>query len=74
MITDKSDTKELRRKYQPLFNAIGYHVQNLALLTQAFTRRSAIQEKIEGAASSDYQNLEYLGDRVLNLVGNYPGT
>ena len=58
--------KQALANVQTLSKALGYTFKNPKLMIQALTRRSAIEEKIiEG---QDFQRLEFLGDRVLNLV------
>ncbi len=54
--------------YVSLCQALGYQFKNKRLLIQALTRRSSIQEGIQDATVSDYQRLEFLGDKVIGLV------
>lgn len=46
---------------------IGYRFRNLALLDEAMTHRSALNEA-EGRNARDYERLEFLGDAVLSLM------
>jgi ribonuclease-3 len=48
--------------------ALGYHFENRNLLARAFTHRSSIYEKSPGAAASDNEQLEFLGDAILGFV------
>jgi dsRNA-specific ribonuclease len=45
-----------------------YQFHNLSLLIQALTRRSALVDGHSSSNAKDYQQLEFLGDRVLNLA------
>ena len=47
---------------------LNYKFKNENLLNEALTRQSAITENVVGAASRNYQRLEFLGDSVLHLV------
>jgi len=47
---------------------LGYHFQNKALLKQALTRQSAIEEKLPEATQNSYQALEFLGDAAIKFA------
>jgi dsRNA-specific ribonuclease len=47
---------------------ISYKFHQPALLAQALTRASAINEGLISRGLKDYQSLEFLGDRILGLV------
>ena len=55
-------------KLKILYNILEYEFKTPILLEQAFTRRSAIEENIS-TLRDGYQRLEFLGDKVLGLVG-----
>ena len=48
--------------------AIAYQFKDEKLLLRALTRRSAINEGQQKSEIGDFQRLEFIGDRVLNLV------
>jgi ribonuclease-3 len=50
-----------------LENLLGYHFQNQALLLQALTHRSFVNEH-EGAYFRNNESLEFLGDSVLGFI------
>lgn len=54
--------------YEFIYETIGYRFNNPALLVQALTRKSALSEKKVNPAIGTFENFEFLGDRVLNLV------
>lgn len=54
--------------YRKISKAIGYEFKNKELLLQALTRRSALNEGLQEPNIGDFQRLEFIGDRVLNLV------
>ena len=54
-------------KMQAVENAIGYRFRNRALLLQAFTRPSYVNEHKD---TLDYQVLEYYGDKMLSVSVN----
>jgi ribonuclease-3 len=56
--------KAVARDRQELENSIGYHFRDPALLHEALTHATAAR----GKARSNYQRLEFLGDRVLGLI------
>ncbi|CAM4420940.1 MAG: Ribonuclease 3 [Legionellaceae bacterium] len=47
---------------------IKYKFKNENLLLQALTRRSALNEGLQKSYIGDFQRLEFIGDRVLNLI------
>lgn len=59
MSFDRYLTEAVRRQYSDLERALGYRFKNPALLRQALTHKSA--------GSVNYEDLEFIGDRVLNL-------
>jgi len=48
--------------------ALGYHFANRDLLARALTHRSSVYEKTSSAASTDNEQLEFLGDAILGFV------
>jgi len=48
--------------------ALGYHFANRELLARAFTHRSSIYEKTSSAATTDNEQLEFLGDAILGFL------
>ncbi len=61
MFQDKDD-------FEKLCKILQYKFKNKNLLLQALTRRSALVEKRQSRDIDDFQRLEFLGDKVLNLV------
>jgi ribonuclease III len=53
-------------KFEELFQEIGFSLSDEKLLTEAFTHRSAVNEKSNAEAHNE--RLEFLGDAVLELV------
>jgi dsRNA-specific ribonuclease len=68
---NKKDKDEIRQ-------IIGYTFKDEHLLLQALTRRSALNEGLQKSSIGDFQRLEFIGDRVLDMVisdilfDNYP--
>lgn len=58
-------SREARRDHE-LSSILGHRFSNPALLEEALTHPSV--ERPRGGATSDYERLEFLGDRVLGLV------
>ncbi len=59
-------TKDNRtEEFSELENLIGYHYRNRALLEEAITTSSYAKEH---PGSANYQELEFLGDRVISLI------
>lgn len=58
-------TGNIKRELMELEASIGYQFKNIALLEEAITTSSYAAEH---PGSSDYQRLEFLGDRVLSLI------
>lgn len=54
--------------YTTLCQLLGYQFKNKRLLIQALTRRSSIQEGVQDSTLKDFQRLEFLGDRVIDIV------
>lgn len=48
--------------------ALGYHFASRELLARALTHRSSVYEKTSSAASTDNEQLEFLGDAILGFV------
>jgi dsRNA-specific ribonuclease len=71
MYRNKKDKDEIRQ-------IIEYTFKNEHLLLQALTRRSALNEGLQKSGIGDFQRLEFIGDRVLDMVisdilfDNYP--
>ncbi len=63
----RKNNREFFSIYDQLYWKLTYSFKNEELLREAFTRQSAIEEKISDAATRSYQRLEFLGDRVLNF-------
>lgn len=61
MFRNKSDREKI-------IQALGYKFNNEKLLLQALTRRSGLMEKRQQSHIGDFQRLEFIGDKVLNLV------
>lgn len=61
MYRNKKDKDEIRQ-------IIGYTFKNEKLLLQALTRRSALNEGRQESSIGDFQRLEFIGDRVLDMV------
>jgi ribonuclease-3 len=61
MYRNESDRRKIER-------ALGYQFKDEKLLLQALTRRSALNEGRQESTIEDFQRLEFIGDRVLNLV------
>ena len=58
-------TENIKRELMELEASIGHQFKNIALLEEAITTGSYSAEHL---GSSDYQRLEFLGDRVLSLI------
>lgn len=54
--------------FTPLETLVGHHFQDRRFLAKALTCSSAVGEGLQPVEIGDYQTLEYIGDRVLNLV------
>lgn len=71
MYRNKGDRKKLTQ-------ILGYSFENESLLLQALTRTSALNEGYQVKDIGDFQRLEFIGDKVLNLIisdiifDNYP--
>jgi ribonuclease-3 len=61
MFRNPSDKRKIAKK-------LGYKFKDNKLLLQALTRKSALNEGLQKAHIGHFQRLEFLGDRVLNLV------
>ncbi|MCB9809843.1 ribonuclease III [Candidatus Peribacteria bacterium] len=53
--------------YTPLYTQLGFTISNDALMTEAFTHRSVLNEK-QRSSRKHNERLEFLGDAVLELV------
>jgi dsRNA-specific ribonuclease len=58
----------ISRDYDYLSKSLGYEFNNIDLLLQALTRTSALNEGIQKPSIGSFQTLEFLGDKVLNLI------
>lgn len=56
----------MMKDYQDFFTRIGFKIDSLKLLQEAFTHRSAVNEKARYTVHNE--RLEFLGDAVLELV------
>lgn len=65
MLNQQSYSQTRRNELQ---RSLGYNFRNPQLLTQSLTRRSAINSGIQEQSKGHNESLEFLGDRVLNLV------
>jgi dsRNA-specific ribonuclease len=63
--TSGTGTKNIKVKLMELEELIGHQFKNIALLEKAITTGSYSNEHPD---SSNYQTLEFLGDRVLSLI------
>lgn len=54
--------------FQKICKIIGYEFKDKNLLLQALTRRSALVEGRQSREIDDFQRLEFIGDKVLNLI------
>lgn len=54
--------------FEKLTKNLGYRFNNKTLLLQALTRTSALNESRQHRNVHDFQRLEFIGDKVLNLV------
>jgi dsRNA-specific ribonuclease len=61
------EPREINSNMQDIELKIAYRFSKPALLAQALTRNSAINERIV-CQQRDYQSLEFLGDRILGMV------
>ena len=61
MFQDKDD-------FEKICEILQYKFKNKKLLLQALTRPSALVEKRQSREIEDFQRLEFIGDKVLNLV------
>jgi ribonuclease-3 len=58
-------TENIKLELMELEASIGHQFKNIALLEEAITTSSYSTEHPD---SSDYQSLEFLGDRVISLI------
>lgn len=56
------------RRFAKLYMTLGHSFVRPELLEEALTHSSAVSGPNGGGGGSDYERLEFLGDRVLNLV------
>jgi dsRNA-specific ribonuclease/ankyrin repeat protein len=54
--------------YADLKEKLNYKFKNKNLLLQALTRPSALNEGIQYASITSFQRLEFIGDKILNLI------
>lgn len=54
--------------FKAITQALSYEFKDRKLLLRALTRRSAINERLQTSTIGDNQRLEFLGDKILNLV------
>lgn len=54
--------------YPALKQKLNYEFKNKNLLLQALTRTSALNEGIQSVNINSFQRLEFIGDKVLNLI------
>lgn len=57
-----------KNDFQKICKILGYEFKNTNLLLQALTRRSALVEGRQSREIDDFQRLEFIGDKILNLV------
>jgi dsRNA-specific ribonuclease len=57
-----------RQDYTELCELLGYHFKNKRLLMRALTRKPALVEGIQSYHIGDYQRLEFLGDKAIDLA------
>jgi ribonuclease III len=57
-----------KKDHQKITRVLGYEFKNEKLLLQALTRRSGLNEGRQKSHIGDFQRLEFIGDKVLNLV------
>lgn len=67
-----------KKDHKKIVHILNYEFKDETLLLQALTRRSALNERLQSSKIRDFQRLEFIGDKVLNLVisdiifDNYP--
>ena len=57
-----------RQDYTELCELLGYRFKNKRLLMRALTRKPALVEGIQSHHIGDYQRLEFLGDKAIDLA------
>lgn len=57
-----------KRDEEKIYKLLGYRFKNKRLLLKALTRQSGIQEGYQSYDIGNFQQLEFIGDKVLNLV------
>lgn len=54
--------------WEVLYSLLGYRFRSVLLLYQVFTHRSYLNENRHRVLSQSYERLEFIGDRVVNLI------
>ncbi len=59
---------ETKMDWEDLYSLLGYRFRSVLLLYQVFTHRSYLNENRHRVLSQSYERLEFIGDRVVNLI------